>query len=165
MFHEDTTKSKLANHEVKGMTLNSFASSALQQSRRLKDNSDDERSAITLDFHDIGSNCLESSNTISNSSNLFRRTKLLISVLTRNCTHKSNRASIRQRNRIVEKCTSAALFVAWVFLISSLLTTFQLFACGAGAGNENDKTHGNVTILEYEDGTQFYPFNIKQFDL
>ena len=113
---------------------------------------DDERSVSTQNLHDIGSNSFASLNTISDSSNALRKTKLLISLSTRNCTHMSSKASLRQINRIMEKCTSAALFVAWVFAISSLLTTFQLFACSTRAGDKNDKIQGSVAILEYQDG-------------
>ena len=60
--------------------------------------------------------------------------------------------SLRQINRNKERWTSAALLVAWVFLILTLFGTTQSFANSTGADNENDKAQGSVSIIKVEGG-------------
>ena len=60
--------------------------------------------------------------------------------------------SLRQINRLRVKWTSAILLIVWVFVISSLLATLQLSACGAGAGSKDGTGKGSIIILEDEDG-------------
>ena len=86
-------------------------------------------------------------------TNLTRRRKTLPGIsYTKLLNNKSTKSSLRQMNRQRGKWTSAALLAVWVFLISSLLATLQLSACGAGAGGKTDRGIGSVTILEDEDG-------------
>ena len=91
--------------------------------------------------------------TYTQEANLIRRRKTLAVILySKSPNSKAIKSSSRQTNKKQGKWTSAALLVAWVFLVSSLLATLQLSACGAGAGSKSDKGIGSVTILEDEDG-------------
>ena len=143
---EDTTKSQLAFNTAKGATIISFSSATFQEEGIPKENVSKEKISKSSNF-DVNEDAVVASPSYTQTSNTsVRRRKLPVPSQTRISTHKSSRTSLRQINRNREKWTSAALLVGWVFLISSLLATLQLSACGAGAGSKNDK---EKVVLQY----------------
>ena len=50
---------------------------------------------------------------------------------------------------------SAALLIAWVFLISTILGTTQSFENSTGADRENEKGQSSASIIKDESGKGF----------
>ena len=140
---DDTKDLKFANFKAKNNT-SSTNSLRLASSSEEHLSDDNQFTSNLINNHD---NLMEGSSYTQNPNITLRRKKLPLISHT-----KSNKSSLRHINRHREKWTSAVLLVLWVFLISSLLATLQLSACGAGAGPKNDKGLGSVTKLEDEDG-------------
>ena len=149
---ENNTKLKGATHTAKEMKQISSPSSSSDENSQVTKNSADDISLAGSKFSDYDGNLPVQPDATQDLNPTLRKRKLQSISQSKHSTHKSNRVSLRQINRHRERWTSAALLVAWVFLISSLLATIQLSASGAGAGNKNDKAQGSVAILEDEDG-------------